>query len=104
MTLMQDMKICGPEGRDCIEKNSAQTYNCSESCEGVYADIYWKNETYNYWMRKEGKDKEKMKKLLFEYQQLKRGNVKHFRFRSDFSQNTMGWGHWDGIDMFGNYV
>ena len=36
------MKICGPKGRDCIEKNSAKTFNCSMTCDGIYADIFWK--------------------------------------------------------------
>ena len=42
MTLMQDMKICGPEGRDCIEKKSTEPFNCSLTCDGIYADIYRK--------------------------------------------------------------
>ena len=27
------------EGRDCIEKNYARTFNCNTTCDGVYADI-----------------------------------------------------------------
>ena len=33
------MAKCGPTGRDCIEKNAAQTFNCSASCVGIYADV-----------------------------------------------------------------
>ena len=35
------MKICSPEGRDCIENKSASTFNCSVACEGIYADVQW---------------------------------------------------------------
>ena len=38
------MKICGPKGRDCIERNSSLSFNCSVSCEGVYADVQWAKE------------------------------------------------------------
>ena len=37
----QDMKKCSPEGRDCIDSKSAYTFNCSVSCEGIYADVQW---------------------------------------------------------------
>ena len=33
------MEICDPKGRDCIEKNSAETFNCSTTCVGIYADV-----------------------------------------------------------------
>ena len=33
------MEICDPKGRDCIEKNSAATFNCSTTCVGIYADV-----------------------------------------------------------------
>ena len=35
------MKICSPEGRDCIENKAASTFNCSVACEGIYADVQW---------------------------------------------------------------
>ena len=35
------MQICDPNGRDCIEENSAETFNCSTSCTGIYADVQW---------------------------------------------------------------
>ena len=33
--------MCGPKGRDCIEKNSTKSFNCSTTCEGIYADVQW---------------------------------------------------------------
>ena len=35
------MPVCNPNGRDCIQKNSAETFNCSTSCTGIYADVQW---------------------------------------------------------------
>ena len=35
------MEICGPKGRDCIERNSTRSFNCSTTCEGIYADVQW---------------------------------------------------------------
>ena len=35
------MEICGPTGRDCIEGNSAKSFNCSTTCQGIYADVQW---------------------------------------------------------------
>ena len=37
----QDMEICGPKGRDCIERNSTKSFYCSTTCEGIYADVQW---------------------------------------------------------------
>ena len=38
---MQDLKKCNPEGRDCIERKSILSFNCSVTCEGIYADVQW---------------------------------------------------------------
>ena len=39
------MEKCSPKGRDCFEKHSSQTFNCSATCEGVYADVLWDADT-----------------------------------------------------------
>ena len=74
---MQGMQKCGPKGRDCIENKSAQTFNCSLTCDGMCADINWKDGKM-----KDEKDKEKYTMLDSEYQNFKKENVKHFRFSS----------------------
>ena len=71
--LLQDMKKCGPKGRDCIEKNSAETFNCSMTCKGMYADINWKDGEM-----KDEKDRKKFTMLSSEYQNIKTENIKHF--------------------------
>ena len=40
-SLFQGYKVCDAKGRDCIEKNSYKTFNCSTSCVGIYADVQW---------------------------------------------------------------
>ena len=35
------MPVCNPNGRDCIQTNSARIFNCSTSCTGIYADVQW---------------------------------------------------------------
>ena len=79
------MAKCGPESRDYIEKNSAETFNCSTTCEGMYADISWKAREI-----KKEIDKEKFLMLSSEYENFKEENVKHFRFSSQASQSDFG--------------
>ena len=35
------MDTCTPEGRDCIEAKSTSMFNCSTTCDGVYANVQW---------------------------------------------------------------
>ena len=87
------MKTCTPKGRDCIEKNSAETFNCSMTCEGMYADIYWKDGKMKNEM-----DKEKYAELSSEYVNFKRENVKHFEFSSAPSYS------WGSIPNYGKKI
>ena len=79
------MKICDPEGRDCIEEKSAQNFNCSMTCTGIYADIAWKDEQL-----KDEKDKKKYSMLSIEYNNFKKEHVKHLRFSSEASSSLYG--------------
>ena len=38
----QGVDVCNVKGRDCIERSSAKTYNCSTTCMGIYADVQWR--------------------------------------------------------------
>ena len=64
------MEKCSPEGRDCIEKNSLQTFNCSETCEGVYADVLWEEDTIMNFMKEEEvlKEMKRLDKTLRHYE------------------------------------
>ena len=114
---IQDMKICNPEGRDCIENKATSTFNCSVACEGIYADVQWaKNieedmeeddegnfgKAYNI-LKKEIEmikgsiskngdelDRQKYMKLISEYRQFKKNEVQHFRFNSAAQARTYG--------------
>ena len=35
------MRTCTSEGRDCIERKFARSFNCSVTCDGVYAGVQW---------------------------------------------------------------
>ena len=35
------MGICHLEGRDCIERNSRNSFNCSTTCDGIFSDVWW---------------------------------------------------------------
>ena len=37
----QDLVTCDPKGRDCIERNSSETFHCNTTCAGIYADVEW---------------------------------------------------------------
>ena len=69
------MGICDPKGRDCIEKNSTKSFNCSTTCEGIYADVHWVGKKIEEEMENDdseeavetefkGKDDEKLSRLL----------------------------------------
>ena len=76
------METCGPRGRDCIERNSTASFNCSVTCEGVYADVQWtgkkieeiKDEEAEAAVEREfrGKDNEELNKLLKRLAHLER--------------------------------
>ena len=34
-------QVCGPKGRDCIERHSSKTFNCSSTCKGIFANVQW---------------------------------------------------------------
>ena len=96
--------MCGPMGRDCIEKNFAETFGCNVTCTGIYADIQWTDEPLmeedTFVRHKVSKGKRaiqrkdmvriKMLRLISEYKAFKRDIVKHFRF--DASSDTSFFG------------
>ena len=61
-------------GRDCIERNSIESFNFSVSCKGIYADVQWVGEHMN----KEVEDDEMDMQLLKEIEK-KIGEVKEPR-------------------------
>ena len=88
---MQDLKICSLTGRDCIERNSAETFDCRVNCEGFYADVQRAEERTADEGRTGKWDKEMDKKkyltLLSEYNHFKRSIVQHYRFNGTAETN-----------------
>ena len=35
------MGKCDLQGRDCIERNSRESFNCSTTCDGIFSDVWW---------------------------------------------------------------
>ena len=74
------MEVCGPKGRDCIERNSAKDFNCSTTCEGIYADVQWVGKKIGEEIEDEqagetvfkGKDDEELSKMLKRIADLER--------------------------------
>ena len=91
----QGIDVCDIKGRDCIERSSTKTFNCSIACMGIYADvhhgrmIFLEEEKVNR-VSKNSKDKEKYKKLIAEYRKFKAENVKHFRLNVSASLDNFG--------------
>ena len=51
----QDVKMCDPRGRDCIEQNPLKSFDCNTTCVGIYADVQF--------VKKNMKDELKVEKV-----------------------------------------
>ena len=97
LSTFQGVPTCNPKGRDCIERHSKSTFNCSVNCEGIYADVQRVGEKLETDMEvdedeveeaSKGKDWKKLKTLISEYEMFKRSNVQHFKFNATaYSKN-----------------
>ena len=108
---LQGARKCDVEGRDCIEKNYARTFNCNTTCDGVYADIHMiKNQPLKAKQKpvkcgpkqpkmdfeskdkalEKGADKAKFERLIEEYRQFKRSFVQHYRFSPTSNETRFG--------------
>ena len=97
------MKTCDPKGRDCIEGNASQSFNCPVACEGVYADVQMEagrlvdeigRQNLGRPQRQERTERgvemdlDKFIWMLNKYRKIKRNYVRHFRFNSDAVQRA----------------
>ena len=101
---LQGARKCDVEGRDCIERNYARTFNCNTTCDGVYADIHMiKNQPVKSGLTQprmdleskdktleKGADKAKFEKLIEEYRQFKRSFVQHYKFSLTSNETRFG--------------
>ena len=89
------MERCNPKGRDCIEKNSAATFNCSTTCVGIYADVIPRSRRIEGEIEGEGEkghelDREKYRLLIAEYRKFKSTSVQHSSFSSTETSDSFG--------------
>ena len=112
---LQDDLVCSPTGRDCIEGAIGQDFNCSVSCEGIYADVQWlgvsdgqkgKGATvddveqqdvegqrgflYRLSSYEENLNRKKISAVVNEYNAFKKRNVRHFRFNAEATNQSYG--------------
>ena len=73
--------------QDCLEKYASKTFNCSVSCKGIYADVEWNDEEVLKNEKKTGNgvelNREKLFKIMQEYQERKTKFVKNFVYKAD---------------------
>ena len=71
------------KGRDYIERNLTTTFNCSTTCEGIYADVQWVEKKMEEEIEEEAVETE-MGEMVYE-------ELKKLRKRlSDLERNTKG--------------
>ena len=82
------MDVCGLKGRDCIEKSSTKTYNCSTACAGIYTDVVKMKSSDEV----EGEEvvKEKYQLLVAEYRKFKAKSVQHLKLDMEANSTAFG--------------
>ena len=68
----QEGPLCSPEGRDCIESSSEETFSCPVPCEGLYADV----------TKLQLPENSQYDKIKEEYLNYKRSFLGHVRFNA----------------------
>ena len=83
---IEDWVMCSPKGLGCVKTQTRAPSHCIVSCQGLYADVVYKNNTEELL---HGQDVHKFHKLLQEYYQYKNGFVNNleFNFSSTSDQN-----------------
>ena len=78
--------------------NANRNFNCSISCEGIYADTQWTEEALNSDKEEEEEDEnaqslsgmDNLRRLIKEYKELKKKDVRHLRFDVTANRSTYG--------------
>ena len=81
------------------------SFNCSVSCEGVYADVEWvehmvgvgkEKEQALFWLmgkierKQQEENKKKIRRLIDNYNLFKARTVQHFRFNASLNLSSFG--------------
>ena len=87
----EDRPICLPPGRDCFNRLAHETFNCSVSCDGTYADIERVEEDIT--VAKSGDEVEEMNALQLlvkEYEEYKKRYTESLMFNATASASKYG--------------
>ena len=80
--------MCDFGGRDCMEGNHTLTFNCSATCQGVYADVDWvETEMQGWWEKNENLN---LHEMVEKYQRYKRENLINIRFNATKASSKYG--------------
>ena len=98
--------MCDPEGRSCIEEWASQSFNCSDTCSGIFVDIEWEeddiltgeggstNNTEGVNGKGKGKgdllNRKMFARLVEEYVAFKRNHVQHFKYDVEAGSTSYG--------------
>ena len=96
------LNICDPKGRECIESKSQEKFNCSVSCEGIHADVQYKENEVNLKLPEgnhelssvahngNGVNFEHLLRMVDEYTRYKKSEVTSFGFNPTAFQSQFG--------------
>ena len=87
--------MCSPQGRNCIEENSSQSFSCIVNCEGIYAGVLVsKEDTVERELARHGGEDfgatDKFTRLVKEYHSHKKRRLPNFRFNSEKASSLFG--------------
>ena len=96
--------MCDPEGRSCIEEWTSESFNCSDTCSGIFVDIEREENdiltgeggSTNDYEGMKGKHKgdllnrKTFAQLVEEYVAFKRNHVQHFRYDAEADSTNFG--------------
>ena len=101
---LSTLKRCDPNGRDCIESKHQEKFNCSVSCEGLYADKHREDKVNLRPCEKtsdsseklretsdgEGRTSKQLIRMVKEYKRFKKTLVQIFDFNPSDAQAKYG--------------
>ena len=84
--LSKALEICNPKGRDCIESNATQDFNCIDTCKGLHADVQLEEDKVglisDVATKERGQSRQHLDNMIEEYRTFKNNSVKSFTFNA----------------------
>ena len=93
--LSKALEICNPKGRDCIESNSTQDFNCIDTCVGLHADVDLVEDKVGLISKQNttkgsGQRRQHLNNMIEEYRTFKNNSVKSFIFNASAKWTHFG--------------